>query len=315
MLDENPPSQNDPKLGLYTHILPAIKIAIKDNDQGNGFSFGDWCAEKPIIFDCRQIDYAFLEDTGNAVLDECKQNHCFKLRLPFSSCYFEFDAELAVWASETNIYYKNLDDVDLDGMIIESDIPQGTLIEFQPYFGWTVHDGAEDYADLWDTFYGVLGYNPVPSDDESSEHLIGYGDCNNPVNEVMVSHGATFLVAILTLLDEKLISSEVKDDPAPKLNKARIKRGKLPISSERRVLTINTAAVRRIAQKPAGTHESPRLHWRRGHWRILHRGSEFESQTWVRRCLVGDPERGFIHKDYRLTWMPPMLEHEQPPIV
>lgn len=41
------------------------------------------------------------------------------------------------------------------------------------------------------------------------------------------------------------------------------------------------------------THK--RLHFRRGHWR------HYESfKTWVRWCLVGDPELGFIEKEYRL---------------
>lgn len=38
-----------------------------------------------------------------------------------------------------------------------------------------------------------------------------------------------------------------------------------------------------------------RLHFRRGHWRHF-----TTSKTWVRWCLVGDPELGFIDKQYRL---------------
>lgn len=38
-----------------------------------------------------------------------------------------------------------------------------------------------------------------------------------------------------------------------------------------------------------------RLHFRRGHWRHF-----TASKTWVRWCLVGNPELGFIDKQYRL---------------
>jgi hypothetical protein len=43
-----------------------------------------------------------------------------------------------------------------------------------------------------------------------------------------------------------------------------------------------------------GTHENPCLHWQRGHWRILHRGSEFDNRAWMGKCLVGDAEKGFV---------------------
>jgi hypothetical protein len=46
-----------------------------------------------------------------------------------------------------------------------------------------------------------------------------------------------------------------------------------------------------------GTHASPRLHERRGHWRHLRSGK----RVWVRNCLVGDPNRGVIEKDYRVV--------------
>ena len=69
-----------------------------------------------------------------------------------------------------------------------------------------------------------------------------------------------------------------------------------------RVLTLNVPAIRNEAKRtPLGTHESPALHWRRGHWRTLHRATEAETKTWIRKCLVGDPERGYIAKNYRLT--------------
>lgn len=52
----------------------------------------------------------------------------------------------------------------------------------------------------------------------------------------------------------------------------------------------------RSGKSGEGTHESPRLHFRRAHIRKLSGGN----LTWVRSCLVGDAEKGIIHKDYKV---------------
>jgi len=71
------------------------------------------------------------------------------------------------------------------------------------------------------------------------------------------------------------------------------------------VLSLNLAETRKRAiTARLGEHESPMLHWRRGHWRTLHRLSEFERRTWIKRCLVGNPEKGFVAKRYNLRWQP-----------
>jgi hypothetical protein len=45
-----------------------------------------------------------------------------------------------------------------------------------------------------------------------------------------------------------------------------------------------------------GTHASPRQHQRRGHWRITRTGK----RVWVSDCIVGDPARGTVWKDYKI---------------
>ena len=45
-----------------------------------------------------------------------------------------------------------------------------------------------------------------------------------------------------------------------------------------------------------GTHASPRLHDRRGHWRNHPSGK----QVWVKACKVGDATKGVIFKDYKI---------------
>lgn len=80
-----------------------------------------------------------------------------------------------------------------------------------------------------------------------------------------------------------------------KLNAARVKRGKEPMPDYRVVRLMRTPAIG-TGHTHEGSHTKKRLHFRRGHWRQL---SETR-RVWVRWCLVGNPDLGFIEKEYRL---------------
>jgi hypothetical protein len=96
-------------------------------------------------------------------------------------------------------------------------------------------------------------------------------------------------------LEAEIAETEIVRAPH-KLNAARIRRGKLPISDYH---IINLVDRRRVTPLPLdhehGTHRSPRLHFRRGHWRHF-----VNHKTWIKWTLVGDPDLGFIDKEYRL---------------
>lgn len=80
-----------------------------------------------------------------------------------------------------------------------------------------------------------------------------------------------------------------------KLNHAREKLGRPPLSDYHLLSIANRRrSIARLAD--GGEPQSrKRLHFRRGHWR------HFETfKTWVRWTLVGDPDLGFVDKDYRL---------------
>jgi hypothetical protein len=235
-----------------------------------------------------------------------------EFRLPFDDCYFEFDGCLGVLAME--FAHKKFRGELTDELIADDEaLAAGDIRNFGIHLlplNW-LDVKPQDFSPRFD---GTGTFDYYEEDDANSNYVLF---CEYPPYEG-TQRGGRLLAGVLTLLNERLVASEYRPDPQPDLTAARMRRGRLPLSSASRVLTINTAAVRRIAIKPEGTHESPRLHWRRGHWRILHRYSEFESRTWVRRCLVGDPDRGSVHKDYRLVWSPPMLAdnndygHSQP---
>ncbi len=77
-------------------------------------------------------------------------------------------------------------------------------------------------------------------------------------------------------------------------NRRKAAEGKPPSYSWR---TVVVPAMLRASAALGGTHASPRLHERRGHWRKLESGR----QVWVRDCLVGDPDLGVVEKDYKVT--------------
>jgi hypothetical protein len=99
--------------------------------------------------------------------------------------------------------------------------------------------------------------------------------------------------AICVALDAEVASrSVVRASEA--LNRKRAEKGHIPLYSYH-VVSLNRQY--RIANPSGGqgTGTRKRLHFRRGHWRHY---AEFK--TWVRWTLVGNPELGFIDKEYRL---------------
>jgi hypothetical protein len=101
--------------------------------------------------------------------------------------------------------------------------------------------------------------------------------------------------AICVALEAEVAETEVTRAPH-KLNRAREKMGRIALSDYH---IISLAHRRRYPQLPSSPSDEPkaqkRLHFRRGHWR------HFETfKAWVRWTLVGNPDLGFVDKDYRL---------------
>lgn len=99
--------------------------------------------------------------------------------------------------------------------------------------------------------------------------------------------------AISIALDAEVATREIVRAPT-KLNDKRVKDGKVPLF-DYHVVRLHGRAVRQQLPSAGGTHRSPRLHFRRGHWRHYP-----THKTWIRWNLVGDPSLGFIDKSYRL---------------
>ena len=79
------------------------------------------------------------------------------------------------------------------------------------------------------------------------------------------------------------------------INKKRKAKGKAAISFDWVTVEIGPKQEKSIPQ--GGTHASPRLHDRRGHWRKHPSGK----QVWVKSCKVGDARLGVVFHNYKLA--------------
>lgn len=98
--------------------------------------------------------------------------------------------------------------------------------------------------------------------------------------------------AALVMLDAEVAEAEVVRVDE-KLNRARARRGKQPLPDYHIVRLSNRRRVSALNSEPTGRRV--RLHFRRGHWRRY--GNH---KTWINWMLVGDPDLGFVDKEYRL---------------
>ena len=78
------------------------------------------------------------------------------------------------------------------------------------------------------------------------------------------------------------------------INSKRKAKGLGPVLFDWHTVTIEPQAPK--AESKGGTHATPRLHDRRGHWRTYPSGK----RGWVRDCKVGDASKGAVFKDYRI---------------
>jgi len=99
--------------------------------------------------------------------------------------------------------------------------------------------------------------------------------------------------AICIALDADIATHHVERAPI-NLNKKREAKGRIPLNDYH---VVNLAKRHRIANPSNGTgeHGKVRLHFRRGHWRHYE-----TTKTWIKWCLVGNPDLGFIKKHYSL---------------
>lgn len=137
----------------------------------------------------------------------------------------------------------------------------------------------------------------VSQEEDGPMHYLDFIQCGKhwvSSDGVQYVDGSMFgnqIRAMCIALEAEVASKEViRADVA--LNRARKEKGELPVFDYH---VISLAKRHRVEGPATGNHRSPRLHFRRGHWR------HFENhKTWIKWMLVGNPDLGFIGKEYRL---------------
>lgn len=106
--------------------------------------------------------------------------------------------------------------------------------------------------------------------------------------------------AVLQQIEDFLLSlNQEQTTYVPKarkslINSRRAAKGKGPALFDWHTVVITPAQASTPHQ--GGTHASPRLHDRRGHWRTYPSGKK----GWVKACKVGDASKGVVFKDYEV---------------
>lgn len=131
--------------------------------------------------------------------------------------------------------------------------------------------------------------------DKIAAAMFGAGEAGAENMRERLLNNTVNAMALVVMLMSKGVTTEMIP-ASDKLNKARAKRGKPPIR-DRYVVKVEAGEMRTIHHADGSTSDitghtrgSPRLHWRRGHFRTLYRGTEAERVVPVAPALIGANE-------------------------
>lgn len=111
----------------------------------------------------------------------------------------------------------------------------------------------------------------------------------------MTRDWAAYIIGAVALLDARGVGVEAVAAP-DRLNKHRLKKGKVPLY-EHRIIKIGGVSSSGRVVGVGMERASPRMHWRRGHVRTLPSGKKAA----VRAALISQGGRGFISHEYEVA--------------
>jgi hypothetical protein len=132
--------------------------------------------------------------------------------------------------------------------------------------------------------------------DEGLKYYQKEGSFINFVSEEEVRPVFRMVCAILVKLSERKSEAYKPVVKDTFLNRKRKEKGKPAVLFDWHTVEIGPWVGKSESQ--GGTHASPRLHDRRGHWRTIKATGK---KVWVKACKVGDASKGVVFKDYRVT--------------
>jgi hypothetical protein len=188
-------------------------------------------------------------------------------------------------------------------VLIESEFYiKATCVTYHPGHNLWVPDGGFSITPCtgWDTDLGD-SYAISPIQREKYKGIVAdcfpfkfHGGVSPRLIESIKQDSVSNVRSIFELIEAlscRNVSTVNHQDASP-ANAKRIKAGKLPIY-ETKMLVVDTNYTPSGKTREGGSHASPRQHLRRGHIRRLQCGN-----IWVNSCVVGDPSKGRIDKQY-----------------
>ena len=141
--------------------------------------------------------------------------------------------------------------------------------------------------------YGGEGSNQILTEIMlTPEHMKIVGKERAHTIAGLLMHVVTRVIYMMTISGGDFYISTPNPKEATS-NAKRVRNNKKPLI-EFRMITIDGKKPDTLKSPPQGTHASPRLHWRRGHYRTISSGKK----VWIDPMLVGDEKNGKIIKDY-----------------
>jgi hypothetical protein len=279
--------------GIKDKVLNAFTDYVKLAQQGKCFDayFGDHKGTAKEIVDCI-IEYpkVIVErhlSIGPSAYDKAvdELEALGDLRLPFP--------KITIISGEK---------IDLDGITMDQN---GTVNLIWSFFLFQHDDYISVQAlfsrphEIGDNYYvahNILQLSngqiklsrPVPIDEAKYKYKLAEEDTISSMAYI-----AIIAIHMLTVSGGDIYMATPTPDQVA-INRKRMNKGKKPLV-EFRMITIDGNKHDTLKSLPQSTHASPRLHWRRGHWRTMRNSGK---KVWIDPMLIGDEKNGKIIKDY-----------------
>jgi hypothetical protein len=213
-----------------------------------------------------------------------------ELHLPYPICAFEY-VSLGLTAGVENNYIYLCHALDEPKNAIQLSLFMGVMasIKQKNKKNW-VHLGSV----LFDTAINRLETYPN-ADTEKNQTVVIWNNSTNSTGKsdlygmLLVASGV--LIRTLSVLNCSNVQVE-EIPPSRVLNTIRRAKKKLPIYAYKTLVL--KSKKKKILTNLGGTHESPRIHLRRGHIKRRKTGD-----FWWQSCVIGNREKGVIIKDYK----------------
>ena len=218
-----------------------------------------------MLRDCKWLESAQLFDMGKIeALQQFSPFDDILRKLPYPECWFESEDQ---FGTHVGVYLTAEDSGEIGG----------SIFTYESGMKWILMAVFSIDAD-----HGGIFVSPIEYKTKSGVLPLQPG--------VYVNAALAYVAKFLSALRCVNVDA-VRIDPPPAMQKARARRGKKPFFSHWVLVLRGKSAT---GEWLGGTHNSPRVHLRRSHFR------EYSPGKWtcVSECVVGNKSLGMVTKSY-----------------